>query len=239
MKYAFISDIHGNTVALEAVLKDISMKNVDKIIVLGDLCFRGPEPKKALDMIRSLETDVIKGNADEWVIRGVKVDEVPDHALNMMNKERNWCVSQLDKNDMDFLLGLPHSYELNIEAMAIEGFHATPNSLFDIVLPHTDDDTIYKKLMSSKAKIFIYGHIHTPFIRYINGKVIINTGSVGLPFDGLAKASYAIVEITSGNFRTSIERVDFDIEKVVSLYESVRYPNAETMIRILKSGVNS
>lgn len=239
MKYAFISDIHGNAVALEAVLKDISTKNVDKIIVLGDLCFRGPEPKKALDMIRSLETDVIKGNADEWVIRGIKKGEVPHHALDMMNKERNWCVSQLDKDDMDFLLGLPHSYKLNIEAMAIEGFHATPDSLFDIVLPQTDDSTIYKKLMSSEAKIFVYAHIHTPFIRYINGKVIINTGSVGLPFDGLTKASYAIVEITSGNFRTSIERVDLDIDKVTNLYHNLDYPNTEMMIRLLKNAANN
>lgn len=239
MKYAFISDIHGNAVALEAVLKDITAKNVDKIIVLGDLCFRGPEPKKSLDMIRSLETDVIKGNADEWVMRGVKKGEVPDHTLNMMNKERNWCVSQLDKNDMDFLLGLSRSYKLNIEAMAIEAFHATPDSLFDIVLPQTDDDTIYKRLMSSEAKIFVYGHIHTPFIRYINGKVIINTGSVGLPFDGLTKASYAIVEITSGNFRTSIERVDFDIDKVANLYRSLDYPNTEMMIRLLNHAANN
>lgn len=239
MKYAFISDIHGNAVALEAVLKDIAAKNVDKIVVLGDLCFRGPEPKKSLDIIRSLETDVIKGNADEWVIRGVKKGEVPDHALEIMNKERDWCAAKLEKTDMDYLLGLPHSYTLNIEAMGIEAFHATPESLFEVIPPHADDDTIYKKLMGSEAKIFVYGHIHTPYIRYINGKVIINTGSVGLPFDGLAKASYAIVEIISGNFRTSIERVDFDIDKVTGLYESHDYPNTEMMINILKNTSNS
>lgn len=64
MKIAFISDIHGNAVALESVLEDIDKKNVDRIIVLGDICFRGPEPKRSLDLVRSLDTYVIKGNAD-------------------------------------------------------------------------------------------------------------------------------------------------------------------------------
>ncbi len=235
MKYAFISDIHGNAVALEAVLKDISAKDVDKIIVLGDLCFRGPEPKRALDLVRSLETDVIKGNADEWVIRGIKKGEVPDNALEIMNKERDWCVSKLDKKDIDYLLNLPETYKLTIESMDISGFHATPDSLFEIVPPHADNQTVLEKLMKGDEKIFVYGHIHTPYIRYINGKVVINTGSVGLPFDGMAKASYAIVEITSGNFRTSIERVDFDVEKVCSQYKNSDYPNKEFVINLLRN----
>ena len=76
MKIAFISDIHGNAVALDAVLNDIEKKKVDKIYVLGDISYRGPEPKRALELVRSLNTDVIKGNADEWVVRGVREGEV-------------------------------------------------------------------------------------------------------------------------------------------------------------------
>ncbi|MDR7000620.1 metallophosphoesterase family protein [Neobacillus niacini] len=54
MRLAFISNIHGNAIALNAVLNDIRQKNVDKVYVLGDLCFRGPEPKRSLDMVRGL-----------------------------------------------------------------------------------------------------------------------------------------------------------------------------------------
>lgn len=235
MKYAFISDIHGNAVALEAVLRDISAKNVDKIVVLGDLCFRGPEPRRTLDIIRSLNTDVIKGNADEWVIRGIKKGEVPDSALEIMNKEREWCASKLSKDDIDYLLNLPTAYKLTIEPMTISGFHATPESLFDIVPPHAEDQILREKLMNEEDEIFVYGHIHLPYIRYINGKVVMNTGSVGLPFDGMPKASYAIVEIASGHFRTSIERVDFDVEKVCHQYRSADYPNKDFMIRLLRN----
>jgi putative phosphoesterase len=236
LKIAFISDIHGNAVALDHVLADISGKGMDKIYVLGDLCYRGPEPKRSLDLVRSLNTEVIKGNADEWVVRGVGQGEVADKALEMMNLEREWTVSQLDQSDLDFLSQLPTNIHLTVEEHTIHLFHATPDSLFEVVGPEIDDEQLKIKLMSShNAQLYIYGHIHKPFIRYINGKIVMNTGSVGLSFDGLAMASYAMVEIAEGSLNTSIQRVSYPIEQVIEQYHSVRYPNAETMVRILKN----
>ncbi|WP_299088497.1 metallophosphoesterase family protein [uncultured Metabacillus sp.] len=235
MKIAFISDIHGNAVALEAVIEDVKQKNIDKVCVLGDICFRGPEPKRSLDLIRSLQTDVIKGNADEWVVRGVQKGEVPDKVLSMMNKERDWTVSQLEKTDLDYLKGLPKELHFEIDGVGIHAFHATPNNLFDVVLPNTDDSGIMEKLMSNaNAQIYIYAHIHKPYIRFINGQVVMNIGSVGLPFDGLTKSSYGLVQINNGGFSVSIERVDFTIQKVIDQYQEGNYPNANMMINVVK-----
>ncbi|WP_368666362.1 metallophosphoesterase [Ammoniphilus sp. CFH 90114] len=110
MKIALISDIHGNAVALEAVLDDIKKQDADKIYVLGDLCYRGPEPKRALELIRGLNTEVIKGNADEWVVRGVRAGEVPEKLIELMNHEREWTVSKLEPLDMEYLASLPNSF---------------------------------------------------------------------------------------------------------------------------------
>ncbi|WP_342433157.1 metallophosphoesterase family protein [Neobacillus sp. FSL H8-0543] len=237
MKAAFISDIHGNAVALEAVLLDIEKKGVDKVYVLGDLVFRGPEPKRSLELIRSLHTDVIKGNADEWVIRGVREGEVPENALEMMNRERQWTVEQLDASDLDYLQNLPAELTTNVGGFEIAGFHATPDSLFEVILPDAANETIKTKLMHrTDAQVYIYAHIHLPYIRYIGGKVIINTGSVGLPFDGMPKASYGLIEVENGNLQTSIERVSFDNKKVIDLYKEVSYPNADMMTEIIKDG---
>ncbi|NOU98069.1 YfcE family phosphodiesterase [Paenibacillus sp. LMG 31456] len=236
MKIACISDIHGNAHALEKVLIDINKKNVDKIYVMGDLCYRGPEPKRSMDLIRSLNAEVIKGNADEWVVRGVRKGEVADTALEMMNRERDWVVSKLDQTDIDYLAQLPTEINVRVEGVALHLFHATPDSLFEIVPPGADDEIIKSKLMSSKdAQIYIYAHVHKPYTRYLNGKVIMNTGSVGLPFDSLAMASYATIEITEGAIRTSIERVSFDIEEVVMQYQASDYPNAEMMAKVLRN----
>jgi putative phosphoesterase len=235
MKVAFISDIHGNAVALDAVLADIKKKEVDKIYVLGDICYRGPEPKRSLELVRSLHTEVIKGNADEWVVRGVREGEVPDKALELMNRERDWTVAKLDPSDIEYLKGLPTSLGLLIDGVQIDAFHATPDSLFEIVLPSAEDEKIDETLMKpANSQIYVYAHIHRPYIRYMKGKVVMNIGSVGLPFDGLPKASYGLVEIEDGNWRTSIERVNVDLEKVIQLYEEVGYPNAEMMTKVIK-----
>lgn len=236
MKMAFISDIHGNAIALDAVLNDLHQKEVDKIYVLGDICYRGPEPKRSLELVKSLHTEVIKGNADEWVVRGVREGEVPDKVLEMMNKERQWTVGKLDQADIDYLAGLQTQLNLDVDGIGISAFHATPASLFEIVLPSADDETIESSLMkSTEANIYIYAHIHRPYIRSIDGKVVMNIGSVGLPFDGLPKASYGLVEIENGNMRTSIERVSYDIEKVIQLYEKENYPNRDMMINVIRN----
>lgn len=233
MKIAFISDIHGNAVALEAVLKDIEKKQIDMIYVLGDICYRGPEPKRSLQLVKSLNVNVIKGNADEWVVRGVKKGEVPDLALELMNEEREWTLSKLNKEDIDYLKNLPTELYFEVKGLKINAFHATPDSLFDIVLPHESDDTINTKLMTlTDSDIYVYAHIHKPYIRYIKGKVIINIGSVGLPFDGVKKSSYAIVDIDNKRVSTSIERVEFDLEKVIKQYEELDYPN-KNMVNVI------
>lgn len=236
MKIAFISDIHGNAIALDAVLRDIEKQGIDKIYVLGDICYRGPEPKRSLDLVRSLHTEVIKGNADEWVVRGVREGEVADKVLELMNLERQWIVEQLEPSDIEYLDGLPTQINFTIEDVIVSAFHATPASLFDIVPPNADDNQIETVLMrAQEAQVYVYAHIHKPYIRYLNGRVIMNIGSVGLPFDGLAKASYGLVEIEDGQLKTSIRRVGYELEHVVALYHEVNYPNAEMMSKIIRT----
>jgi putative phosphoesterase len=236
MKLAFISDIHGNAIALDAVLKDIKEKRVDKVFVLGDICYRGPEPQRALDLVRGLDCEVIKGNADEWVVRGVQQGEVPDHVLELMNKERDWIVSHLSDESVEYLRELPTQLNFEIEGVRIHAFHATPDSLFDVIPPDASDEEILENLVTKEADLYIYAHIHKPYIRYINGKCVINIGSVGLPFDGLNKASYCIVEINAGSIQTSNVRVNYDVQKVVEQYKNVEYPNAEMMSNVVLNG---
>lgn len=235
MKIVFLADIHGNADALEAVLKDIEERNVDKVIVLGDICFRGPEPQRSLDLVREINAQVIKGNADEWVVRGVQPGEVPAQALEMMNKERDWTISKLDTESLDYLQSLPSELKIETEGVRIHAYHATPLNLFDIVPPDESEESLIESQMVQEADIYVYAHIHKPFIRYTNGKCIINTGSVGLPFDGSNKASYAIVELDGNNFQTAISRVEYDVEQVIEQFRGTDYPNKEFMIKILKN----
>ncbi|WP_112181975.1 MULTISPECIES: metallophosphoesterase [Paraliobacillus] len=238
MKIAFISDVHGNAIALDAVLNDIRKKEVDKIVVLGDLAYRGPEPKRSIDLIKNLNTTVIKGNADDWIVRGVRKGEVPDAALDKMNEERDWSVAQLSQADIAYLEKLPTETLFEENDIVFHGFHATPNSLFDAVLPNATDEMIESELMKKVADVYLYGHIHKSYIRTINGKMIINLGSVGLPFDGITKASYALVDVQDGSVSASIEKVSYDFEKTIDKYKEVNYPNIELMKNIIQNAKN-
>jgi putative phosphoesterase len=238
MKIAFISDIHGNAVALDAVLEDIRCQGADRIVVMGDISYRGPEPKRALELVRGLNTDVIKGNADEWTVRGVRAGEVPDAYLERMNLEREWTAGQLDSEDMQYLDQLPTEWSLRVsEQLTIHAFHATPDSLFDIVKPDAAAEELESKLMRREGTdLYLYAHIHLPYIRYINGKCVANLGSVGLPFDGLPKSSYAIVDADKDAVSVTIRRVAYDADRTIQLYQAHKYPNVEQMTRIIRSG---
>lgn len=236
MKLAFISDIHGNAIALEAVIKDLRGRSVDKIFVLGDISYRGPEPKRSLDLVRSLNCDVIKGNADEWVVRGIREGEVPEQALEMMRKEREWIVSRMDDESLEYLRNLPTDINFANQGVRIHAFHASPNSLFEVIQPMESDEHIIEKMMTNDADIYIYAHIHKPFIRYFNGKCLINIGSVGLPFDGMAKSSYCLVEINAGGYQTTIVRIHYDVNQVIQQLKQSDYPNVDFMIHVLEDG---
>lgn len=233
MRLAFISDIHGNALALEAVLESMKQKKVDKIFVLGDLCFRGPEPKRSLDLVRTMGAEVIKGNADEWIVRGVQKGEVPEESLRMMNEERDWTYARLDDDSVAYLKNLPTELNLSFGNINIHAFHATPTSLFEVVQPFEADDHLAEKLFLHDADLYMYAHIHKPYMRSIDGKTVMNIGSVGLPFDGLHKPSYGLVDIAGDDFTTSIVRVDYDVAKVIDQFKQSDYPNVPFMTKIL------
>jgi len=237
MRIAFISDVHGNSVALEKVIMDINRKNIDQIVILGDICFRGPDPKKSLDLVRSLSAKVIKGNADEWIVRGIRRGEVPDGAFEIMSQEREFGKSLLHEEDLQYLKNLPTDIKLTADEYEIHCFHATPHNLFQNIMPDASDETFAKEILTDcKSDIFLYGHIHRPFIRYVNGKIIMNPGSVGLPFDGMPLASYGIIEVEGKNVQTEIHRVEYDIKQVIKMYEKNDYPNIGQMALVLRQG---
>jgi diadenosine tetraphosphatase ApaH/serine/threonine PP2A family protein phosphatase len=87
-------------------------------------------------------------------------------------------------------------------------------------------------------RLFVCAHIHLPYIRFIDGRCIVNTGSVGLPFDGLPQASYALVEAEGDRFRVTIQRVPYDVEKVVKQFTNGGYPNRDLLIRVVREATS-
>ena len=235
MKIAIISDIHGNLEALKATLKDIEKRNVDKIICLGDTIAKGVHPKECIKLIKEKCDVVLQGNTDYYFSKEHdNLNELPEQE----RKRIEWNQSLITKEDREYLLSLPFSYELYLSGSLVRLFHATPTANNKAVLNVDTIETKYQMFLPSEntssqdiADVVIYGHIHHPYLDKIYNKTLINIGSVGNSFDVIRNESkdsnvlettrsyYLIIEgeYESKEYNSDISyqfvRVPYDINK--------------------------
>ncbi|HEX7055581.1 MAG TPA: metallophosphoesterase family protein [Bacilli bacterium] len=239
MKIALLADIHGNDHALEAVLADIADQSADRIVVLGDLVFKGPRPEECVKAIQRLHAQVIRGNIDELVGLG-RIQEgfakSESHAQALLT-EMEWTRGRLSKSELAYLAELPFSLEMELmDGHMLHCVHATPQNVLDIVPMDAKAQQLERMFVNERASIVAYAHIHYPYVKFWNGKTIVNTGSVGLPFDGDPRASYALIETLGDKSSITIRRVKYDIEAAVKAYHKSGHPYADSVIAALKAG---
>jgi putative phosphoesterase len=235
MRTAIISDIHGNLTAFEAVLADIRQTSPDLVLHGGDLADPGSSPIEIVDRIRHFGWQGVMGNTDEMLVRP---DSLEDFANQSSAPPALWAAirqialasrSALGDERLAWLRGLPMVRMQDAFALV----HATPESCWRAPTAEATDaelETIYSSL---GQPVVVFGHTHRPFIRSIAGRpgLLINTGSVGLPYDGDPRASYLIFEGSS----PSIRRVEYDLEKELKALSSCGLPGAEWTARILRT----
>ncbi|MBI1730501.1 metallophosphoesterase family protein [Candidatus Acetothermia bacterium] len=235
MKIALIADIHGNAVALDAVLSDISKERVDQIICLGDIV-NGPQPLKVLKRVRELRCPIVMGNADGWLLGQFTPEpegEIGKRILDM----GNWCRDQLSATDLDFL----KSFEPTIRAQLNDEtellcFHGSPRSYDEIIRATTPDEELEPIFVGLDAQIYAGGHTHTPMLRRYKSSFLINPGSVGLPYfidaksgspRNLAEGEYALLRADGRDLSVDFRRVPFDAEEFARAVLQTGMPHAE------------
>jgi putative phosphoesterase len=163
---ATLYDIHGNLRALEAVLEEIPDEAT--IVVGGDVCFRGDQPAKTLERLRALGDRVV------WV-RG--------------NTDRELTAeSHVSDEQLAFLHGLPATAQID----RVLYVHASPRNDMDIFTERTPEERIAFLFEDVDADVVVCGHTHMQFERTIAGKRVINSGSVGMPFEDAPGAYWTL-----------------------------------------------
>ena len=201
---AVLSDIHGVLPALEAVLAEPDVAAADRIVLTGDIA-AGPQPVQVLDRLLGLGDRVIwvRGNADRELAalaRGQDI-EIPDEITP-------WAADQLSPAHADWLAGLPHPVTLEADGFGPVLFcHGTPRDDEEVVLADSRLDRWADVLagLPEEVTTVVCGHTHMPFTRLAHRKLIINPGSVGMPY-GRAGAHWALL---SGG-AVSMRRSGFD-----------------------------
>lgn len=215
MKVAIVSDVHGNLVALEAVLADLERVNPDLIAHGGDLAFNGPRPIECVDRIRELGWPGVMGNMDRAL-------------ENPSGRRVTWASEQLGPERKAWLQTLPMEWRRENHIALV---HAVPGDLWQAVFPEADDAELQAIYGPLGARIAVYCHIHRPFVRTIGDLTVANSGSVGLPFDGDQRASYLVIE----DSRVQNRRVDYDEERAVADVLASGLPEADAVATMYRT----
>ncbi len=222
---AVLADIHGNLWALQAVLQDLDRLGPSRVIVAGDLALGGPSPADCVALIRRRGFPAIRGNTDEWLTR--KPGAIADGIT--------WAAAQLSDADRAYLAGLPFLWRLSDPAGDLVVVHATPWSIADVVAPDAPAPLVDRVFTEAAASAVVYGHIHIAYIRQDGRRLLVNTGSVGLPFDGDRRASYAILTTESGAWRATLRRVDYDLSEVLQASRGIGNPEGDRFAKRLET----
>ena len=216
MKFAVLSDIHGNLEALEVVINDIENWSPDFVVVAGDIINRGPYPKECLDIILEKEKLdgwlVTIGNHEKYVIDQGNHDPNKSVISKTLYQDSLWTYNQLNGN-IQHIINLPFAFEKQINPLGtIRITHASMLGLRGGIFPNMSDEKILERI-GKGANVFCAGHTHIPIIRFIGNTMVVNAGSVGLPFDSNKQASYAQIWYSGNHWHASIKRLSYDVSK--------------------------
>jgi predicted phosphodiesterase len=220
MKLAVISDVHGNLPALQVVLEHIGRWRPDKLIVNGDLINRGPYSLPALQLILEKHPSALflKGNHENFVLNCGTDEEPKSGPVYEMRRFSHWTYAQVAP-EIERIAAWEEGIDLDDpEGGIIHITHGTKLGNRDGITPRTHDHELPEKIGSDKD-IFITSHTHWPFIRSFNGTTVINSGSVGTPFDRDYRASYAQMSYSQGQWQAEIIRLDYDRPKAEQDFE--------------------
>ena len=215
---ACISDIHGNLLALKAVLADIKSIGCDTVLCTGDLVGYGPFPNEVIDEIRSQNIQTVMGNYDEAVgfklpVCGCHIDDpvqkrYSDHALK-------WTIDHTSAQSREYLRSLPEQLSLDISGKKLLIVHASVDSLNENIYA-ADEERISDLLGGMEEDIYIYGHTHFPYIKKRADKLIVNAGSVGRPKQGDTRACYVLLDVTPESIQACIRKVAYNVEQTAN-----------------------
>jgi predicted phosphodiesterase len=218
-------DIHGNLVALEAVLVEAERAGATSYLLGGDYAAFGPWPRETAELLETLPAVVrIRGNADRWLR---DEPEVPASARELVDNALTAARDALGPALVESLYELPEGAELDDILVC----HGSPLSDIESFAPEAQPDEA-RMLAGESHRTILFGHSHQQFRRPgPNGTLLVNPGSVGAPLDGDTRAAWALYE----NGELVFHRTGYDVERAAAQMRS--YGEwAEPIVRRIEHG---
>ncbi|HEY0753621.1 MAG TPA: metallophosphoesterase family protein [Ktedonobacteraceae bacterium] len=248
MRIALISDIHGNSIALDAVLADIEAQgDVEAYWLLGDFSAMGFDPVGVLERVAKLPNAICtRGNHDRYTVTGERPGPSDADAqarpqllpfVLAMATNLAWTQGQiLASGWWAWFEQLPLETRLTLpDGTRVLGVHAAPG-LDDGpgIIPLLSDDELRMLLAPADADLVIVGHTHVPMDRTLAGVRVFNLGSVSNPLRERLEASYALLDANEAGYTLQLRYVDYDRMAVIDALHRVKHPTALLLSRFLR-----
>lgn len=208
---AVLSDIHGVLPVLDAVLSEPDVVAADRILVTGDHA-AGPMPVAVLDRLVQLgpRCVLVRGNADRELVE-VARGGASDHP------ESVWAAAQLRPDQVELLAALPHPVFEDVEGFGPVVFcHGTPRDDDEVVLVDTRLARWAEALrdLPPEVRTVVCGHTHMPFARLVDRRLVVNPGSIGMPY-GRSGGAWALLQSGQVQLRHTWVDVEAAVSQVV------------------------
>lgn len=248
MRIALFSDIHGNAIALDAVLADIERHGgVDEYWVLGDLVAVGPQPVAVLERLAALpNARFTRGNTDVYITTGsrpppsardVAADIDRLATFEEVVQTMAWTQGAVTATGwLPFLDGLPLEQWLTLPNGArLLGVHASPGQENGRGLrPDYSAADLQAQLAGCTADLICVGHTHWPMNIRLGATHVINVGGVSNPQTPDLDAWYVLLDADATGYRIQHCRAPYDREAVIAALQAVRHPAARFIVRHMR-----
>jgi predicted phosphodiesterase len=225
MRIAALYDIHGNLPALEAVLAEVELLDVDAIVVGGDVA-PGPMTPETIARLRGLGERAlfVMGNGDREVVEAFDADPGPDpHADDALTRILAAEVARLDRAGRDFLAAFEPVVRLEVDDVGPTLFcHGSPRSDTEIITQVTPPERLAPMLAGVDEPTVVIGHTHHQFVLEHGGRSVVNAGSVGMPYQGAAAAFWLLL-----GPEIQMRRTDYDVEGAIATMRAAGPPDID------------
>lgn len=200
MRYAVLSDIHGNQYALEEVLKEAEKLGICNLLLLGDYVGYYYGIMSILEQIRRFDFVAIRGNHEDLLLDG-RNDHIFLKSLDAKyGTSHSRCIESLPKQELDYLTRLPRTYELQLDDLKVLLCHGAPWSTDEYVYPDAHEVTL-NRFDDYHYDFIFFGHTHYRTLFERNGMQVINPGSVGQSRQKGGMAYWGILDTEQKKFK--------------------------------------
>ena len=225
-----MGDIHGNNLALQAVLEAASAAKVDRLLVTGDLVGYYFSPLCVIELLSSWKCDVVRGNHEEILLRGRSDQAYLTKVEAKYGSGVRVALEQMNSTQLDSICSLPHPLELDIDGIRILLSHGSPWDLDQYIYPDTDHEMLARSLPQN-YNLVVTGHTHHQMLIRIGNTIVVNPGSVGQPRDRKPGACWALFDTLDQSIE--LRRENYDLSGLVRECQ-LRHPELPYLYEVLQ-----